>query len=1403
MKATIVSKSFLRPIVVLGITTLLFSIKLFAQPTFVAEAGSPSDNGSSTTSTIAITPPASLQAQDLVIIYAHYRGNVTLNINNAGGQVWNTATALAGNSNQSFAIFWCIFNGTWAAPPVVGGGSNGTPLSAVMYAFRPSIAGNSWTVNAGPNNAGPTNNTAISITGLTTTLPNTVTMAFWGSSSATTWSAAPTGTGWLKTGLSQQFRNTGGSDQSHTAAYNIRATSGAVANVSQTQSSSQNTRTSIISFAEVVPPVNDICSNPVSLTPSPSCSTIPGTLTGANYSTSSGTCNTLKADVWYSFTAQTTNPTITVGGLTNARFQVLSGTCGGTLTTNFCSTASSQAVTGLTIGNTYLVRVFSTTLNSGTFTVCVDDPSPANDASSSATTITPGITCSNTAGNLYAATASGTPTITGTCVAGTVSSDIWYTFVAPADIVSISLSGAGSDVTGVELLTGTTGNMYSIACGGTTGIPTASIVTGTTYYIRVYTNGAAPASSVNAGFNICVTVPSIPNDECSGAINLPVNAGCSKVFGTISMSTLSAGFGTAGTCGSAGSAAYDVWYKFTATNATPTITLGDFGTVFSGTRRMELYQGVCGSLSPMNQCVNTTGTSLALSATGLTVGDTYYIRIYNTAAASIGNGKFSICITDGSASSVRIGNSYVNVSKNTAGGVVEPGDILEIRMTVWVGAGTLYKTRYLDSIPTHTGMLTTDPIRIITNEGLTYKSYSSTDGLNDDAATYKSSAPGEYNIRLNLGLSTTPANLPGAPADNSATDETGAGNLPSSANPRGGSGLMFATSFRIQVTGNVGDTIALNGGQFIYRETSATGTLRTLTGTPYKILITEPLSLCANSVGVNNALEYGGTFGSGNTLSRSSDLSNPIAGYTFVTAGSAQAINDGQYAVVNNTSPRGSTNESAFFAPSTATTPPDMVKENRMFNGFWYIDGDHSGTNNTAGNNPVAPGSTGGYMLAVNADYVASEAYRQTLTGLCPNTYYEFSAWIKNICPLCGIDSLGKQFTNSAIIANQSGYPGVLPNLTFSMDGLDRYSTGQIDIGGENAGWVKKGFVFKTDSTQVSATLSIRNNSQGGGGNDWAMDDISIATCFPSMSYSPTATPSVCSGNTIQIGDTVRSQFSNYAYYVWQRSHDGGATWSDITTTQTALPVLTGSQYQYITTLNVPSANTTLTDSGDIYRVYTATTVSNITSPNCIANDGSAPISLSVLDCGIVLKTDLVSFNGNLMNKYAVLSWSTSKEELPVHFELQRSDDNTLFNTIAIINGKNSGQQANYYSFTDPQLLNSKKWYRLILLFDNGAKKYSHTIQLNTTSIDFEIDNVVNPFKEQVFFNVITSKSSKVNVELIDMQGKVVKSNSFLVYPGTNSLRLLNTDILATGIYSLRVQNNDKSISKKVIKSNN
>ena len=265
--------------------------------------------------------------------------------------------------------------------------------------------------------------------------------------------------------------------------------------------------------------------------------------------------------------------------------------------------------------------------------------------------------------------------------------------------------------------------------------------------------------------------------------------------------TPSAGPGLAAPC--AGAVTYDVWYKFKAVTTTAnTISLSGLGTNFTSSG-IQVFSGTCGSLTSI---VCATGTSVVTPA--LTIGNVYYIRVFSTAvSAPNGNARFNICAQTTNAP-VRFGNSYVNITRKTAGGVIQPGDTIEVRFTVNHTSGTYTNLRYVDNIPTHTSMLTTtnDSIRIITNEGLTYKRY--TPAADGDAATYKASpAAGEYNIRLNVGFPS--GSVPNAPTvqTNAATSANGQMNAGSD-NPRGGGGLLFAIAYRVKVTGTYGDTVS-------------------------------------------------------------------------------------------------------------------------------------------------------------------------------------------------------------------------------------------------------------------------------------------------------------------------------------------------------------------------------------------------------------------------------------------------------------------------------------------------------------------------------------------------------------------------------------------------------------------
>ncbi len=871
-----------------------------------------------------------------------------------------------------------------------------------------------------------------------------------------------------------------------------------------------------------------------------------------------------------------------------------------------------------------------------------------------------------------------------------------------------------------------------------------------------------------------------PNNLCGNAILLTSSTTCVNTAGTLTGSTYTA---IAGACGAGTPAGNrnDVWYRFVANSTNPTISLSSA----PASSLFQVYSGTC-AVPVSVYCSAVPSIQIPVS---LTVGATYLIRVYSNTNAT---GTFNICITDPPVP--RYGNSYVNVSKKTNGGVVQKGDTLEIRMTIHITSGTIYNSRYLDNVPANTQMLTgvADSIRIITNEGLTYKKYTRAAG--DDAATYIATPPvGDYQIRLNLGFGTpvTAAPTPGIPTNNSITNITGAAQMINTARPRGGSGLLFATSFRVVVTGNPGDTITLGPGRLLDRSAStATADMPPLIATQYKILISAPADLCADKVGINIAGEFGGTFGNGNTLNRASGPTFPIPGYNYLNNVSAsQAVGDGNYAIVNNISPRSSTNKFAKRIPNCAGPPAPTAFDNcnnRMFTGHWDIDGDHSGTATATGNLPPGPTSPGGYMLMVNADYVASEVYRQTITGLCPNTDYEFSAWVRNICPTCGIDSTG--------VAQYK--PGVLPNLTFVLDGVDRYSSGNMDT----VGWLKKGFLFRTGVSQTSMTFSIRNNGQGGGGNDWVMDDITITTCLPTMSYSPSLTPNVCEGNALTIYDTVRSYFNNYVHYIWQRSTNGGANWVDISSPAIATPSPAGTGYQYVTSYSIPPGNTTLADSADLYRVIVATTVSNLSAPSCQFTDQTNIITLNVLDCNPVLKTGFLSFNGKLVSDNANLAWSTSKEESSLQYIIERSQNGRDFFKAGSVKSYENGEDINKYTFVDPAPVHDEIWYRVYLETADHKKKYTSVIPLKKAMPDFDFSNMINPFSQNLVFDITVNRYGTLFISLLDMAGRTVMTGQQLVYAGVNKFNITDLESIKAGVYTLQVINNDNIIRKPVIK---
>lgn len=746
---------------------------------------------------------------------------------------------------------------------------------------------------------------------------------------------------------------------------------------------------------------------------------------------------------------------------------------------------------------------------------------------------------------------------------------------------------------------------------------------------------------------------------------------------------------------------------------------------------------------------------------------------------------FLCAINTVTAQTVTTGKSYINISRPN-GGTFLPGDTLEIRATIAVNGGSSFSrvnsVRYNDTINLAKFDYVPGTLRMLSNEGRLQYQY--TDGADTDSANIDYASG---RLRFNVGNASGAANV-----NTQGTSTTNAGRLWGALWPTFSNTCIRMYVYRVVIKNTpsvvaIDSTVTLSAGNFRYRIGSATSDALS-NFNPYFLKMAPDYGLCSNAVGANAIVgESGGTFGSGATQNKAGGTTFVPAPYTFRNFATNNP-NDNYYGVANKTSADGTTNNSVPYSSGAGAS-------SRVFN-VWEIIGDHTGAADPYLGNPA---TNTGYMVIINASYQTNRAFEQTITNLCEETYYEFSAWFRNICRRCGCDSSGKISSQTGFVpgpGNDSA--GVRPNLSFKIDNEDYYTTGNIPFTGL---WVKKGFVFKTRPGQTSMTLTIRNNAPGGGGNDWAIDDIGLTTCLPNMQYSPSITPNVCAGNALTLNDTVRSFFDNYTHHQWQESTDGGTNWTNLGSDRDSTPYWNSSLnvWEYVSSYTTPI--TTIADSGKLYRLIVATSAVNLGYNDCRTTDVMNNITLNVLDCGEVLSKKLLAFNGRISNNTGILNWTTNETAEQLYFDIEKSNDGRSFTVIATITG-NRTEGENHYSYTDPTPIEQRVYYRIKMRDAGGRTVYSRIVQLSATSAApvFSFVSVINPFNQSLIFDISSSKSGMANAELIDQMGNIVKRRTIDIRDGITQFTFDNTQNLPVGMYILKIQMGEVSIIRKVVK---
>ena len=249
------------------------------------------------------------------------------------------------------------------------------------------------------------------------------------------------------------------------------------------------------------------------------------------------------------------------------------------------------------------------------------------DICSSATTLTPGTTCTYTTVDNFGFTVQDLNN--GTCT-GNLNDDVYFQFTATEPTMTVNVDGSGSFDAVLGVFGGTCAALVQegpcIDNTGNGGIETQTfygLTVGQTYYILVYDWGSdIPATTT---FDICVyeTCPGgVPNDLCVNATGLTL--GVVESTNNICASPNTDDPDPADIC--ATTIENTVWYEFTPTDTDQyTATISNFSCLYTIGLQMAVVSGSCGGpYTPVDCDAGITDAQFIFTGTA---GTTYYIVI--------------------------------------------------------------------------------------------------------------------------------------------------------------------------------------------------------------------------------------------------------------------------------------------------------------------------------------------------------------------------------------------------------------------------------------------------------------------------------------------------------------------------------------------------------------------------------------------------------------------------------------------------------------------------------------------------------------------------------------------------------------------------------------------------------
>jgi len=186
--------------------------------------------------------------------------------------------------------------------------------------------------------------------------------------------------------------------------------------------------------------------------------------------------------------------------------------------------------------------------------------------------------------------------------------------------------------------------------------------------------------------------------------------------------------------------------------------------------------------------------------------------------------------------------------------------------------------------------------------------------------------------------------------------------------------------------------------------------------------------------------------------------------------------------------------------------------------------------------------------------------------------------------------------------------------------------------------------------------------------------------------------------------------------------------------------------------------------------------------PNVIlANEVSSTLSFYTVNLSSPLQITLADIKASNIGPRNLVTWNTAAEDIRDVFEIERSKNGTSFEYLAATTAKGA---AAAYSYVDKLPYDGVNFYRLKLKYSTGRVSYSPVVSANVKGAMAKIQVYPNPVKDKLTVRTNGQDLLNSSIELINMQGVVVKK---LVVKSLQTT--VDVTSLPAGVYTMRYLN--------------